>query len=144
MGRQLEPLKKSLVNKNNKKIATISFTIERLKNSDPAESSREQGHDTDVSNKNWNETSTQLQAIAGAATGAVAVAKEVASIYGPWQPLAEKIQIVVAIGDTISEVSLSLKCSGFNAHLSFISRFIRMLSWRGVPSHLLFKFVSLT
>jgi hypothetical protein len=131
---QKEYLKQPLVSKRQEKknIATISFTIECLKQSDLAESPYEQRQDASVSNETWNKTPTRLQSIAGMATGVVGVAEEVASIYGPWQPLADKIQIVVAIGAKIAEVIFHSISNGYTSHLYTNSSFIRMLSWRGV------------
>jgi hypothetical protein len=93
-----------LVNKNKKSCGTITFTLERTGQPSVLALPRPLGPKVEENAHRLDATTTQLQTIGAAISGAGEAVDNIVDMYDTWELLAEKIKVVVAVASTISEV----------------------------------------
>jgi hypothetical protein len=86
-------------------------------------------------------TSRRFQLADGAVSGMGETISDIASMYNTWQPLMDKIQVIVAIAGMIAEVLNISSTSILSLNIKSMRRFIHMHKWLGLSSRLLSRFV---
>jgi hypothetical protein len=104
------------VNKKKKGCGTISFTLEYL---NARELPRLLSSEAEEDPNRPDASSDKMQSVAAPLSGVGEAAEKIASFYEAWQPLLNKIGVVVKIASTIAEVIVSLSRVRSVAHHQF-------------------------
>jgi hypothetical protein len=97
-----------LVNKKKKSCGTITFTLEWLGYSNAPELPRLLNSQAEEDANKLAASSAKVRGVIGSLSEVGKAAEGVTTFYETWQPLLDKIQIVVKIASTIAEVKPSL------------------------------------